>query len=161
MDNILRTRSLSLLERHVHKLVIHGQRATGLCPFHPDRHPSFSADLERSIWHCFPCSRGGGVKDFAVLVGEKWDNAPSKIRFARGQRARLQAEQQARAILQQRKDERCAELFLKFCELWREAANSDYVVEPEKGRKSSVGGATAAKGWARIARKWTERRKSW
>src|SRR5262249_21391448 len=61
-----------LLERHVSQLRIRGLRATGLALCHDDRHPSFSANLERCVWFCFTCNRGGGVRDFALLVGEPW-----------------------------------------------------------------------------------------
>ncbi len=69
------------LSRYVHKIVIRGRRATGLCPFHADQHPSFSADLERCIWFCHACNHGGGVKRFAELIGEPWGN---NIRCASG-----------------------------------------------------------------------------
>ena len=32
------------------------------CPYHVDRHPSCSVDLEKSIWHCFSCSQGGTLR---------------------------------------------------------------------------------------------------
>jgi len=69
----LRERFRGMLERHIPGLRISGNRATGLCPFHDDHHPSFSADLERCYWRCFACDRRGGVRDFALLVGEAWD----------------------------------------------------------------------------------------
>ena len=27
----------------------------GHCPFHTDKHPSFSVDLDRALCHCFSC----------------------------------------------------------------------------------------------------------
>ena len=41
-----------------------GQRLTGLCPFHPEKHPSFSIHLERNCFHCFGCEAKGDVIDF-------------------------------------------------------------------------------------------------
>src|SRR5437667_12910567 len=38
-----------------------------LCPFHPDKHPSFFVDLrnsDRPHWYCFGCSAKGDVVDF-------------------------------------------------------------------------------------------------
>jgi hypothetical protein len=120
MDNTLRARFQSLLGQHVQKLKIYGSRATGLCPFHPDRSPSFSADLERGVWFCFPCCRGGGVKDFAFAVGEHW----GPIRYSPRDRARFtvqarrrQAEEQARAILVRRSDERERSLWMAWFEV--------------------------------------------
>src|SRR5262249_33177457 len=99
-----------LLQRYVPKLTIRGKRATGCCPLHPDHHPSFSADLEKCVWYCFPCGRGGGVRDFALALGEDWSTTRSEPRTAKIRRARVQAERQARAILEQRAEERDKEL---------------------------------------------------
>ena len=98
----LRERFAALLEQHVSKLKVRGSKATGCCPFHPDRTPSFSADLEKCVWHCFGCGDGGGVKDFAELVGEPWGSPRSEIRFAKARRARFHAKQQALTILARR-----------------------------------------------------------
>ncbi|MBI3302168.1 MAG: hypothetical protein HYZ72_08860, partial [Deltaproteobacteria bacterium] len=70
----LRPRFLALLERCVGKLRVAGNKATGLAPCHDDRNPSFSADLDRCLWYCHACARGGGVKAFAELVGERWED---------------------------------------------------------------------------------------
>lgn len=117
----LSVRFLTLLETHVSRLTVRGKKATGLCPFHPDRTPSFTADLEKMVWYCFPCGKGGGVKDFALLVGEGWNETLSqrcrleRKRFA-VQARRRQAEEQARAILTRRKDEREAALWVAYFE---------------------------------------------
>lgn len=103
---MLRDRFLSLLERHVSRLTVRGTRATGCAPCHEDRTPSLSADLERGVWFCHACGIGGGVRDFAELVGEAWTNTRSETRSAKARRARFQAEQQARAVLQRRAEDR-------------------------------------------------------
>ena len=36
----------------------------GLCPFHDDRHVSFSVNLEKNYWHCFAGCGGGSIIDF-------------------------------------------------------------------------------------------------
>lgn len=109
----LQDRFRLLLWQHVQKLTIRGNRATGLAPCHEDRSPSFSANLEQGVWYCHTCGKGGGVKDFAQLVGEEWGSSRSESRAAKARRARFQAEQQARAILRRRAEERdlrlCAE----------------------------------------------------
>lgn len=110
----LTTRFISFLERHVDKLRFLGPKARGLCPLHAERTPSFSANVEKGVWYCFGCGRGGGVKDFALAIGEQWVTQSAVTTHAtRRERAciavqlrRREAEAQARAILQQRKDER-------------------------------------------------------
>lgn len=109
-----------LLQRYVHKLTIRGPRATGLCPFHEERNPSFSAHIEGGMWHCFGCSASGGVKKFAELVGEPWESTRSESRTAKARRARFQAERQARAILERRAEERDRVLCAEHRELYGE-----------------------------------------
>lgn len=52
---------------NVEKFRARGRRATGLCPFHEDTHPSLSIDLERGLFHCFACGAGGDVIRFVEL----------------------------------------------------------------------------------------------
>jgi hypothetical protein len=54
----------SFYAANVEKFRARGDRATGLCPFHKDKHPSLSIDLERGLWHCFTCDMGGDVIRF-------------------------------------------------------------------------------------------------
>ena len=42
-------------------------KATALCPFHEDRRPSLSLDLERGLFHCFGCLAGGDLVCFVQL----------------------------------------------------------------------------------------------
>ena len=41
-----------------------GTRWAGLCPFHDERTPSFSVDIERKLYHCFGCGEGGDAIGF-------------------------------------------------------------------------------------------------
>ncbi len=36
----------------------------GLCPFHDDHNPSFSANRETGLFHCFACGKSGSIFDF-------------------------------------------------------------------------------------------------
>jgi CHC2-type zinc finger protein len=125
--------SFALRERFIDLLARHGIRVTPsrgkvLCIFHDEKTPSLSIDTERCLFYCFGCGVKGGAKKFAALVGEEWASTRRGSRTPNVRRARLQAEQQARAILQQRKDERCAALFVEFSERWREAASCDSIL---------------------------------
>jgi len=44
------------------------EHGRGLCPFHPDRHASFSVNAAENYWHCFAGCGGGSIIDFAM----KW-----------------------------------------------------------------------------------------
>ena len=91
----LREHFLSLLEQHVHGLRIRGSRATGLCPFHPDKNPSFSVELDKGVFHCFGCSASGGVRDFAYLLGEEWGSPRRETPVSRAQHIALQVARDA------------------------------------------------------------------
>ena len=41
-----------------------GREHTGLCPFHPEKTPSFSLNAEKEVWHCYGCGAGGDLFKF-------------------------------------------------------------------------------------------------
>jgi len=41
-----------------------GRNYQGLCPFHPEKTPSFMVNEEKQIFHCFGCGLGGNVFTF-------------------------------------------------------------------------------------------------
>jgi DNA primase len=45
-----------------------GARLKGLCPFHPEKTPSFTLDPVRRLYHCFGCGEGGDVYAFLQKV---------------------------------------------------------------------------------------------
>lgn len=47
-----------------------GRNYRGLCPFHPDKSPSFYVNPERQSYHCFGCGAGGTAISF-VMAQEK------------------------------------------------------------------------------------------
>src|SRR5262245_53912352 len=52
-----------------------GKEWTGLCPFHADKHPSFSVNEEKGLFYCFACGASGDVFTFiaeieGVSIGE-------------------------------------------------------------------------------------------
>ena len=44
-------------------------QASGLCPFHEDRKPSFSANLNTGLWKCHGCGKSGNAYQFAEWLG--------------------------------------------------------------------------------------------
>lgn len=44
----------------------HGKYYKGLCPFHPEKTPSFTVTPDKGIYHCFGCGAGGNA--FAFLM---------------------------------------------------------------------------------------------
>ncbi len=43
-----------------------GRSATGLCPFHNEKTPSFHVSPEKQVYHCFGCGAGGSVINFIM-----------------------------------------------------------------------------------------------
>lgn len=43
-----------------------GINYTGLCPFHNDRHSSFSVSPTKQIYKCFACGKTGDVYQFLI-----------------------------------------------------------------------------------------------
>ncbi|MBW1649664.1 MAG: DNA primase [Deltaproteobacteria bacterium] len=43
-----------------------GRNFLGLCPFHSEKAPSFTVNLEKQIFHCFGCNEGGNVFNFLM-----------------------------------------------------------------------------------------------
>lgn len=48
------------------KLRKQGSSYRGLCPFHDDKHPSFSVSPARGVFKCFSCNEGGDVFSFLM-----------------------------------------------------------------------------------------------
>ena len=62
---------IEIFERHVNNIRPSGKgQYMGLCPFHDDRHPSFSFS-EEGMFLCFGCEVKGNAYQFAEMVGEK------------------------------------------------------------------------------------------
>ncbi len=53
---------------YVHLTKKSGNNMFGLCPFHSEKTPSFSVSLDKQIYHCFGCGKGGGVVNFIMEV---------------------------------------------------------------------------------------------
>jgi DNA primase len=98
----LQERFVDLVHRHIPGFIPRNSRGVVLCLFHQEMTPSLSIDLGKGVFHCFGCGAGGGVKDFARLVGEPLGSARSESRTVKARRARFKAEQKARTILERR-----------------------------------------------------------
>ncbi len=45
-----------------------GRNFVGLCPFHPEKTPSFTVSPEKQIFHCFGCQTGGNLFSFIMQM---------------------------------------------------------------------------------------------
>lgn len=99
----------------------------GLCPFHQERHPSFSISPKKNIWHCFGCGAGGDVFSFIMRAENvTFPDAVKLLAFEAGIRL-PQAATVKRAIADewQRIQERLEELgYIEY--LFKKVENSIY-----------------------------------
>lgn len=68
-----------------------GKNYFGLCPFHPEKTPSFSVNPALQIFHCFGCGVGGNV--FTFLMRQEGVSFPEAVRIL-AQRAGIPLPQQ-------------------------------------------------------------------
>ncbi|MDD5230090.1 MAG: CHC2 zinc finger domain-containing protein [Candidatus Marinimicrobia bacterium] len=54
-------------------------QASGLCPFHDDKHPSLSINLETGQWQCHGCGKYGNAITFAKLLNIPFSNNIRKV----------------------------------------------------------------------------------
>ncbi|MDZ7344010.1 MAG: DNA primase [candidate division KSB1 bacterium] len=55
-----------------------GRNFFGLCPFHPEKTPSFSVNPDKQIFHCFGCGAGGNV--FTFIQRQQGVGFPEAVR---------------------------------------------------------------------------------
>lgn len=74
----MRDEFVALLRVHVCGLQINDAKAAGHVPWREDRHPSFSADLEKGVWYDHARQEGGGLKEFKQRLGLNGTESPSR-----------------------------------------------------------------------------------
>ena len=68
-----------------------GDEVAGLCPLHPDHHPSFYVNRRKQLFYCHGCGRGGGL----ARLMRWWEGPEATAAFffdgARGKKCMLDA----------------------------------------------------------------------
>lgn len=64
-DLLARMNILDIVSQHV-KLRRTGKNFIGLCPFHKEKTPSFTVNIEKQIYYCFGCHEGGNAINFLM-----------------------------------------------------------------------------------------------
>jgi len=59
---------------------ITGREAYSFCPFHKETSPSFCASIDKPVWFCHSCERGGGFNQLRqLLTGSKVYHGPAFV----------------------------------------------------------------------------------
>ncbi len=65
-DLLARVNIIDVLDGRVQKLKRTGKNYSGLCPFHKEKTPSFTANQEKQFYYCFGCGAGGNALGFVM-----------------------------------------------------------------------------------------------
>jgi DNA primase len=65
-DLLARVNIIDVLDGRVQKLKRTGKNYSGLCPFHKEKTPSFTANQEKQFYYCFGCGAGGNAIGFLM-----------------------------------------------------------------------------------------------
>ncbi|MGB0468718.1 MAG: DNA primase [Pontibacterium sp.] len=65
-DLLARVNIIDVLDGRVQKLKRTGKNYSGLCPFHKEKTPSFTANQEKQFYYCFGCGAGGNALGFMM-----------------------------------------------------------------------------------------------
>jgi len=65
-DLLARINIIDVLDGRVQKLKRTGKNYSGLCPFHKEKTPSFTANQEKQFYYCFGCGAGGNALSFVM-----------------------------------------------------------------------------------------------
>ncbi|MGB0662188.1 MAG: DNA primase [Pontibacterium sp.] len=65
-DLLARVNIIDILDGRVDKLKRTGKNYSGLCPFHQEKTPSFTANQEKQFYYCFGCGAGGNALGFMM-----------------------------------------------------------------------------------------------
>lgn len=69
LDELTRRNDIAeVVGGYVHLTKKSGNNLFGLCPFHSEKTPSFSVSMDKQIYHCFGCGKGGGVINFIMEI---------------------------------------------------------------------------------------------
>jgi len=156
LDEVLsRTDLAEIIGRHV-ELKRSGNNLMGLCPFHHEKSPSFSVSVDKQLYYCFGCGKGGGA--FQFLMDHDGYSFPEAVEYL-AEKVGLEVPKDAAPdAASQDKRNRALEMLAKVSDIFmrelhgeRGAAARDYILRrklpDEIVRKYRLGFAPAGYGF--------------
>ena len=89
-----------------------GKNYMAICPFHPDKKPSFTVSAEKNLFHCFGCGEGGDVFKFLMKI-ERLDFKEAVAKLAGELHIKLNPESPSRLDTLREVNRRACEYFRK------------------------------------------------
>ncbi len=68
IDDIMEKLSVEEVVSHYVPLRRRSGRMIGLCPFHKEKTPSFTVDIDQGLYYCFGCQSGGNLFQFIMQL---------------------------------------------------------------------------------------------
>ncbi len=84
-----------------------GKKWVGLCPFHPEKDPSFTIDEDKQLFHCFGCGIGGDL--FSLVMEKENLTFPEAVRFL-AEKCRIPLPETRQAARESRLEEKIFEI---------------------------------------------------
>lgn len=79
IDQVRQAANIVDIASHYTTLRRRGKKHVGLCPFHPEKDPSFTVDDEKQLYHCFGCGAGGDV--FTLVMEKENLSFPEALKY--------------------------------------------------------------------------------
>ena len=70
IEQAKRTDLVALVQAKGITLKKSGKSHMGLCPFHADKNPSLSINIQKNLWQCFGCGAAGDAIRFIELFDQ-------------------------------------------------------------------------------------------
>lgn len=107
-DLLARVNIVDVLDGRVNKLKRTGKNYSGLCPFHKEKTPSFTANQEKQFYYCFGCGAGGNALGF-LMDYERLDFPDAVEELAK--MVGMEVPREERSAAQQQRDKQVKDIY--------------------------------------------------
>ena len=121
---------LNVIQAEGVELKRRGHSLWALCPFHPEKTPSFCIDQERQRWKCYGCGASGDVIDFVTKYkGLSFPDALKYLGISGGKQVKQNSQEIRKRELIEKFKEWCCNYTKYLCERLRLCNRIDSIVK--------------------------------